>query len=142
MASGGAKGNEMYIKIRKVFSYEPVLLRWAMWPMGLLFVLVYLAYILLSCNTYQAFIKDIIYVPNRTLFLFLIFKIWSFPVSLVLLSLSNWFSIIMIMVSWKYRFEIYCNWILKTQGHKVFHKHILFCILKNCFYILHVSWFL
>jgi hypothetical protein len=27
---------EMYIKIQKVFSYEPVLLRWAMWPMGLL----------------------------------------------------------------------------------------------------------
>jgi hypothetical protein len=28
----------MYIKIRKVFSYEPVLLRWAMWPMGLLLI--------------------------------------------------------------------------------------------------------
>jgi hypothetical protein len=31
----GQKGNEMYIKIPKVFSYEPLLLRWVMWPMGL-----------------------------------------------------------------------------------------------------------
>ena len=29
-------------KFKKIFSYEPVLLRWAMWPMGLLFVYIFL----------------------------------------------------------------------------------------------------
>jgi hypothetical protein len=79
MAPEGQVGQkEMYIKIQKV--YEPVLLRWAMWPMGLLLNgKRYGFHILYACPLWQGLSIGIVILDIITLGFYNYGHLWNLP---------------------------------------------------------------